>query len=85
MGLLDLFSKRNKGSASVAKERQVVVRVHPDVALQVIEAEPDFLKRLRGRTKIDLDLRDDPLLREDEFHLLAGPSEADVTDKYVTR
>ncbi|MBT8405062.1 MAG: Rne/Rng family ribonuclease [Gemmatimonadetes bacterium] len=71
--------------ASAANERQVVVRVHPEVALQVIEAEPDFLKRLRGRTKIDLDLRDDPLLREDEFHLLSGPSEADVTAKYVTR
>jgi ribonuclease G len=71
--------------ASVAKERRLVVRVHPEVALQVIEAEPDFLKRLRGRTSIDLDLRDDPLLREDEFHLLSGPSEADVTEKYVTR
>ncbi|MDT8368649.1 MAG: Rne/Rng family ribonuclease [Longimicrobiales bacterium] len=65
------------------KEKSVVVRLHPDVAIEVIESEPDFLKRLEKRTSLKLAFRDDPLLREDEFHLLAGPSETDVTEKYV--
>ena len=30
-------------------------------------------------------LKDDPLLAEDEFRLLSGPAEEDVTSKYVTR
>lgn len=77
--------ERSLVRAGVAKERKVVVRVHPEVALQVLESEPDFLRRIGKRTKMTLDLRDDPLLREDEFHLLSGPSEADVTEKYVLR
>ena len=74
-----------KRAAASGNERSILVRVHPEVALHVMEEEPDFLKRLRGRTRIDLDLRDDPLLREDEFQLLSGPAQEDVTAKYVTR
>ncbi len=77
--------ERSLVRAAVEKERAIIVRVHPEVALQVIEAEPDFVRRLGRRTRIKLELRDDPLLREDEFHLLSGPAEADVTEKYVTR
>ena len=60
-----------------------MVRVHPEVALRVMEVEPELLKRLRHRTRLRLDLRDDPLMRLDEFRLLSGPAETDVTDKYV--
>jgi len=74
-----------KRAMATGKERSLLVRVHPEVALHVREEEPDFLRRLRDRLKIPLDLRDDPLLREDEFRLLSGPSETDVTEKYQTR
>ncbi len=67
------------------KERAILVHVHPEVALHVLEEEPDFLKRLRGRTRLKLDLRDDPLLREDQFRLLSGPAQEDVTARYDTR
>ncbi len=70
-------------AAAARDEQQIVVRVHPEVALQVIEEEPDFLKRLQKRMRLDLELRDDPLMRQDEFRLLAGPAETDVTEKYV--
>ena len=60
-----------------------MVRVHPEVALQVIEGEPDFVRRLGRKTQLDLDLRDDPLMRQDEFRLLAGPADSDVTTKYA--
>lgn len=70
-------------AAASRDEKSIVVRVHPEVALRVFEEEPELLKRLRHRTKLELDLRDDPLMRFDEFRLLSGPAETDVTDKYV--
>lgn len=72
----------NRAAAS-KEERRIVVRVHPEVALQVVEEEPDFLKRLRKGTRLELDLRDDPLMRQDEFRLLSGPAESDVTERYA--
>ena len=69
--------------ASAKDEKLIVVRVHPEVALRVMEEEPGLLKRLRGSTRLQLALRDDPRMRVDEFRLLAGPAETDVTDKYV--
>ncbi len=72
-----------KRAAAAREERSLVVRVHPEVALQVMEFEPDFLKRLRKRTHLELDLRDDPLMKADQFRLLSGPAETDVTSKYV--
>ncbi|MEX1257094.1 MAG: Rne/Rng family ribonuclease [Gemmatimonadota bacterium] len=74
-----------KRAAASGQERSILIRVHPEVALHVMEEEPDFLKRLRDRMRIPLDLRDDPLLREDEFRLLSGPAGTDVTEKYLTR
>jgi ribonuclease G len=65
------------------QEKALVVRVHPDVALRILEEEPGFLKRMGGRTGLNLQLRDDPMLREDEFHLLSGPAESDVTARYA--
>lgn len=67
------------------EQKALVVRVHPEVALQMLEVEPEYLKRLARRTHLKLDLRDDPLLAEDDFRLLAGPAETDVTDRYVVR
>ncbi|UCC25523.1 MAG: Rne/Rng family ribonuclease [Gemmatimonadales bacterium] len=64
-------------------EKRVVIRVHPEVALRVLEEEPKFLERMGRRTGLKLSLRDDPMIREDEFHLLSGPAEADVTSRYV--
>ena len=77
--------ERSLAAAAAASndERAIVVRVHPEVALQVIEEEPDFLSRLKKGTHLELDLRDDPLMRQDEFRLLSGPAETDVTDKYA--
>ena len=70
-------------AAASKDEKRIVVRVHPEVALRVIEEEPGLLKRLRHGTKLELAMRDDPLMRFDEFRLLSGPAETDVTDKYV--
>jgi ribonuclease G len=70
-------------AAASKEEKRIVVRMHPEVALWVVETEPGLLKRLRGTTSLELDLRDDPLMRLDEFRLLSGPAESDVTEKYA--
>jgi len=53
------------------------------VALHILEEEPGFLNRVAARYKLDLDMRDDPLMREDELRMLAGPAGTDVTEKYA--
>ena len=72
-----------KRAAASKEEKSLVVRVHPEVALRVIEEEPGLMNRLRNGTRLELQLRDDPLMRLDEFRLLSGPAETDVTDKYA--
>ncbi len=74
-----------KRAAASGEEKSILVRVHPEVALHVMEEEPDFLSRIRGGEGLELDLQDDPLLREDEFRLLSGPAATDVTEKYARR
>lgn len=69
-------------AAATKNEKTLVIRVHPEVALYVLEEEGDFVERMTKWTKLDLTLRDDPLLTQDEFRLLSGPAETDVTDKY---
>jgi ribonuclease G len=64
------------------KEKSIVVRVHPQVALYLLEDEPGFLRRLEKEGRLQLNLRDDPLMQQDEFRLLAGPAKQDVTQKY---
>ncbi|MFP3948171.1 MAG: Rne/Rng family ribonuclease [Gemmatimonadota bacterium] len=66
-------------------EKTIEIRVHPEVALEMLESETDFLGRISSTSGLDLDLTDDPLLREDEFRLLSGPAKTDVTDRYARR
>jgi len=65
------------------RERQVTIRVHPQVALYILEEESEFMRRLERSLKVELDLRDDPLMKQEEFRLLAGPADTDVTNKYA--
>jgi ribonuclease G len=65
------------------REKEVTIRVHPQVALYILEDEPDFMRRLEKTLRLDVDLRDDPVMKQDEFRLLAGPADADVTTKYA--
>jgi ribonuclease G len=64
-------------------EKRVTIRLHPQVALHILEQEPDFLRRQQKTHKLDVDLRDDPLMKQDEFRLLAGPADIDVTTRYA--
>ena len=65
------------------KEKSVKIRTHPEVALYWLEEEPDFVDRLSKRIRVRLEVVDDPLLNHDEYRLLAGPADTDVTVRYV--
>ena len=69
-------------AAANGGDRRLSLRVHPQVALHVLEHEPDFLRRMARNLDLRLEIRDDPLMKADEFRLLAGPASTDVTAKY---
>jgi ribonuclease G len=57
------------------KDPKVQVRVHPAVALYLIEGERETIHRLEKDYGLDIQVRDDPLMRRDDFTLLAMPSQ----------
>jgi ribonuclease G len=61
----------------------LVVKLHPDVAMYVLEHEKDLLKKLEKLAGFGLELRDDPLLRPDEFKLVVKAAGRDVTQQYA--
>jgi ribonuclease G len=54
-------------------EKKVEVRAHPEVALYLLEDERTMLQSLRREYAVEIELRDDPLLRLDEFKLFGLP------------
>jgi ribonuclease G len=65
------------------KKDPMVVRLHPDVAMYVLESEKDLIKKLEKAVGFGLELRDDPLLRPDEFKLVVKSAGRDVTQQYA--
>jgi ribonuclease G len=72
-----------KRAGAEHKERQLAVRLHPDVALYLVEQEPNFLRQLEKVTGLELEVRDDPMMRLDEFRMMAKPAGRDVTEQYA--
>jgi ribonuclease G len=65
------------------RERQLSVRLHPEVALYLLEEEPRLIPNLGKATGLELELRDDPMMRLDEFRLMSRPGGRDVTELYA--
>jgi ribonuclease G len=65
------------------RERQLSLRLHPEVGLYLLEQEAGFLRRLAKQTGLELDVRDDPMMRLDEFRIMAMPAGRDVTTEYA--
>jgi ribonuclease G len=61
----------------------LVVKLHPDTALYLLENERDLLKKLEKGLGFSLEMRDDPLLRPDEFKLVVKGAGRDVTQQYA--
>jgi ribonuclease G len=65
------------------KRESLLVKLHPEVAIHVLEEEKDFLKKLEKLAGFSLELRDDPMLRPDEFKLVVKGAGRDVTQQYA--
>lgn len=72
-----------KRIAAEGKKENLIVRVHPDVAMYLLEEERDLVRHLEKQVEFSLELRDDPLLRPDEFKLMVKGAERDVTQQYA--
>src|SRR4051812_36086066 len=64
------------------KEKNLVVRVHPEVALYLLEEESGFVRGMEKSLGLKLALRDDPLIAQDEFKLVSGVGHQDVTSRF---
>ena len=60
----------------------MTVQLHPEVALYLLEQEPNFLDEVRSATGLDLEIRDNPTNQMDQFKLVAQPAGRDVTGEY---
>jgi ribonuclease G len=69
--------------AADQQDGRLTVRLHPDVALYLMEQEPKLMKALGRELGVDVELRDDPIIRADEFRLVAQPAGRDVTERYA--
>lgn len=72
-----------KRASAENRDKRMTVRLHPEVALYLLEEEPHFLKTLIKQTGIDLEVRDDPMMKLDEFKLMSQPAGRDVTEVYL--
>lgn len=64
------------------RKDNLVVKLHPDTALYVLENEKDLMSKLEKGLGFRLEMRDDPLLRPDEFKLVVKGAGRDVTQQY---
>src|SRR5690606_16746795 len=65
------------------QRESLVIRLHPDVAMYLLEEEPEYLRGLEEQATFALELRDDPLLKPDEFKLVVKAAGRDVTGQYA--
>ncbi|MEO8194608.1 MAG: Rne/Rng family ribonuclease [Gemmatimonadales bacterium] len=61
----------------------LLVKLHPDVAMYVLEQERELVQGLQKAAAFSLELRDDPLLKPDEFKLVVKGQGRDVTQQYA--
>lgn len=72
-----------KRMAVEGRRDNLLVKLHPDVAMYVLEQERDLAQKLQKAANFSLEFRDDPLLKPDEFKLVVKAQGRDVTQQYV--
>ena len=71
--------------SAAGREREIVVRVAPDVALYILEHNGRRLAEVERRYKVSIDLKDDPQVRREEIRMFSSRSKQEITDQYTTR
>src|SRR3954471_16201961 len=72
-----------KRMAFEGRRDNLLVKLHPDVAMYVLEQERDLAQKLQKAANFSLEFRDDPLLKPDEFKLVVKAQGRDVTQQYA--
>ena len=65
------------------REKALGIRLHPEVALYLLEEEPKLLSTVAKSIGVELEIRDDPMMHLDEFRLMSRPAGRDVTEQYA--
>lgn len=69
--------------ASEGRKDSIVVKLHPDTAMYLLEEEKDLMKKLEKSVSFSVEMRDDPLLKPDEFKLVVKGAGRDITSQYA--
>ncbi|MGA1309825.1 MAG: Rne/Rng family ribonuclease [Gemmatimonadaceae bacterium] len=69
--------------ASEGRRDPIVIKFPPDVAFYVLEQEKELVKRLEKGVGFPVEMRDDPLLKPDEFKLVVKGAGRDITSQYA--
>lgn len=69
--------------ASEGRREAVVVKLYPDTSMYVLENEKDLIARLAKQVGFGVEMRDDPLLKPDEFKLVVKGAGRDITSQYA--
>lgn len=69
--------------ASEGRREAVIVKLYPETAIYLLEEEKDLMKRLEKQVGFGLEMRDDPLLKPDEFKLVVKGAGRDITSQYA--
>src|SRR6266446_992506 len=65
-----------------AKEKVLLLRVHPDLAVHLVEQNADLLENLERAYRFRIEIRDDPSLRRDEIRLFRGRTFEEITKQF---
>jgi ribonuclease G len=69
--------------ASEGRREGIIVKLHPDTVMYVLEQEKDLIKKLEKSVTFGVEMRDDPLLKPDEFKLVVKGAGRDITSQYA--
>ena len=69
--------------ASDGRRDSIIVKLHPDTAMYLLEEEKDLMKKLEKSVTFSVEMRDDPLLKPDEFKLVVKGAGRDITSQYA--
>jgi ribonuclease G len=65
-----------------AMEKVLLLRVHPDLAVYLVEQNADLLEDLEKGYRYRIEIRDDPSLRRDEIRLFRGRTFEEITKQF---
>jgi ribonuclease G len=64
------------------RDKQLLLRVHPDLAVHLVEDPADRLGNLERQYRFRIEIRDDPSFRRDEIRLFRGKTFEEITKQF---